>query len=62
VVGWLDISHYQSCEGDSRVRFDVWADAVINLATRPSDGESEREFVPAGGRGDAREDPDDLPF
>jgi single-strand DNA-binding protein len=32
VIGRLDISHYQSREGDTRVGFDVWADEVQNVS------------------------------
>jgi single-strand DNA-binding protein len=44
VFGRLDISHYQSREGDTRVGFDVWADDVQSVAraavdTEVSDGE-----------------------
>ncbi len=65
VIGRLDISHYQSREGEPRVGFDVWADEVINLAGRPAEGD--RELVGAGARsqGPAEEDPlepEDLPF
>jgi single-strand DNA-binding protein len=34
VVGRLDISHYQSREGDTRVGFDVWADDVLSVGNR----------------------------
>lgn len=64
VVGRLDLSHYQSREGEPRVGFDVWADEVVNLAGRPAEGD--RELVGAGARGQApTEDPlnaEDLPF
>ena len=63
-MGRLDISHYQSRDGEPRVGFDVWADEVINLAGRPTGGDS--ELVGTGGRGDAPAedplDPEDLPF
>jgi single-strand DNA-binding protein len=36
VVGKLDIGHYQSREGDTRVSFDVWADDVQNVSGRAS--------------------------
>lgn len=39
VVGRLDISHYQSREGESRTGFDVWADEIQSVGQRtgPSD-------------------------
>jgi single-strand DNA-binding protein len=40
VVGRLDISHYETRDGEPRVGFDVWADEVQNLTPRPS-GESD---------------------
>lgn len=36
VVGRLEISHYQSREGEPRVGYDIWADEVINLSSRPA--------------------------
>ncbi|MDQ3811471.1 MAG: single-stranded DNA-binding protein [Chloroflexota bacterium] len=64
VVGRLEITHYQSRDGEPRMGFDVWADEVINLAGRPAEGD--RELVGATARGQASaEDPldsEDLPF
>lgn len=37
VVGRLEISHYQSREGEARVGFDIWADEVVNLSGRAQD-------------------------
>lgn len=34
VVGRLDISHFQSREGEARVGFDVWADEVVGVSPR----------------------------
>jgi single-strand DNA-binding protein len=50
VFGRLDISHYQSREGDTRVGFDVWADEVQSMSGRGTgDGElGEAEPVLAG--------------
>src|ERR671939_713665 len=48
VVGRLEISRYQSREGEPRVGFEVWADEVVNLAGRSTEGD--RELVGAGGR------------
>jgi single-strand DNA-binding protein len=36
VFGKLDISHYQSRDGDTRVGFDVWADDVQSVSGRAS--------------------------
>ena len=36
VAGRLDISRYQSREGEPRTTFDVWADEVQNLSSRAS--------------------------
>ena len=65
VVGRLDITHYQSREGEPRVGFEVWADEVVNLAGRPAAGD--RELASAGIRGDTAAADDamddaDLPF
>ncbi len=64
VVGRLDISHYESRDGEPRVGFDVWADEVVNLAGRPAEGD--RELAGAGARSQAPAedslDADDLPF
>jgi single-strand DNA-binding protein len=48
VVGRLDITHYQSRDGEPRVGFEVWADEVISLAGRPAEGD--RELVGTGAR------------
>ncbi len=36
VVGRMEVTHYQSRQGEARTGFDVWADQVVNLSTRPS--------------------------
>jgi single-strand DNA-binding protein len=36
VAGRLDISHYQSRDGEPRTTFDIWADEVQNLSSRAS--------------------------
>lgn len=65
VVGRLEISHYQSREGEPRVGFDIWADEVINLSgSRPGGAEGddgqerlaggEDEGTPVGARGPER--------
>lgn len=44
VAGRLEISRYQSREGEPRVGFDVWADEVVNVSGRLSAaGEGELE-------------------
>ncbi len=67
VFGRLDISHYQSREGEPRTGFDVWADEVVNLAARPlADGDTEPaeaatdKAAPRASSG--AEDLEDLPF
>jgi single-strand DNA-binding protein len=64
VDGRLEITHYQSREGESRVGYEVWADEVVNLSGRLAEGD--REFVGAGARSQATVDdplePEDLPF
>ncbi len=66
VFGRLDISHYQSREGEPRTGFDVWADEVVNLAGRPlADGDEPTgaavdKASPRGAPG--AEELEDLPF
>jgi single stranded DNA-binding protein len=38
VTGRLDIGHYQSRDGETRTGFDVWADEVQSMASRPAAG------------------------
>jgi single-strand DNA-binding protein len=47
VFGKLDISHYQSREGDTRVGFDVWADDVQSVSARASADNELGEGEPA---------------
>lgn len=48
VEGRLEISHYQSREGEPRTGFDVWADEVINLSTaRGMSGDDDETAEPA---------------
>ena len=52
VLGRLDISHYQSRDGEPRTGFDVWADDVQAMSSRAS------SFEPDGMQesdGDSRE-------
>jgi single-strand DNA-binding protein len=42
VIGRLDISHYQSSEGDPRTSYDVWADEIVPFSVRTDAGASER--------------------
>src|ERR687886_280732 len=51
VVGRLDITRYQSRDGEPRVGFEVWADEVVNLTGRTSEGD--RELAGAGARSQA---------
>jgi len=71
VVGRLDISHFQSRDGEPRVGFDVWADEVVNLSAGRSMGEEAEPDVVGAGRAPRpagstmdQEVPDegDLPF
>ena len=41
VVGRLDISHYQSKDGEPRTGFDVWADDIQSMTARPTGVDSE---------------------
>jgi single-strand DNA-binding protein len=47
VIGRLDIGHYQSREGDTRVSFDVWADEIQGVSTRASSEAEALEAEPA---------------
>ncbi len=66
VVGRLDISRYQSRDGEPRTGFDVWADEVMSLGPRPSDnGRDDVGAATAKSAASATGDPaelDDLPF
>src|ERR671931_1709331 len=54
VVGRLDIGHYQSREGDTRVSFDVWADEVLNVSARVPGADSDAlEAEGSGGQPEA---------
>ncbi|HLZ31593.1 MAG TPA: single-stranded DNA-binding protein [Chloroflexota bacterium] len=56
VLGRLDISHYQSRDGEPRTGFDVWADDVQAMSSRSAsfepdgmpDAEGDREPAAAG--------------
>jgi single-strand DNA-binding protein len=54
VFGRLDISHYQSKEGDSRTGFDVWADDVQSVSSARPFG-NDPEAMAVDGEGEARE-------
>src|SRR5712692_3625527 len=41
VIGRLDISHYQSSEGEPRVSYDVRADELVSLSPRTDGGGSD---------------------
>lgn len=41
VMGRLDITHFQSRDGEPRTGFDVWAEEVQAMSTRTSGGESD---------------------
>ncbi len=42
VIGRMEISHYQSSEGDPRISYDVWADEIIPFSVRTDASASER--------------------
>jgi single-strand DNA-binding protein len=50
VIGKLDISHYQSRDGEARVSYDVWADDVqiVGARTYGGDGEGSELDADAG--------------
>jgi single-strand DNA-binding protein len=76
VAGRLDISHYQSRDGEARIGYDVFADEVQNVSARSvgvdEAGPAEPDAAPAsatanGTRARARadagnQDLEDLPF
>jgi single-strand DNA-binding protein len=65
MVGRLDITKYQSRDGEPRVGFEVWADEVVNLAGRPAEGDRELASVAVrrdSAAADDAMDPEDLPF
>jgi single-strand DNA-binding protein len=48
VAGRLDISHYQSRDGEARVGYDVFADEVQNVSARPATpDEADPDAAPA---------------
>lgn len=51
IAGRLDVSHYQSRDGEERIGFDVWADEVVALSpARDTDAEEPASAtVPAQG-------------
>jgi single-strand DNA-binding protein len=51
VIGRLDISHYQSKDGEARTGFDVWADDVQSMSTPGT-----RAFGPEGDGPDVEQD------
>jgi single-strand DNA-binding protein len=75
VIGRLEISEWQTREGETRTSYDIWADDVVNLSprddgTRGQDQSAnsapiERPAPPVGGRRASTEDTtdlDNLPF
>src|SRR5215216_5000280 len=53
VIGRLDIGHYQSREGEPRTSFDIWADEIQAMSSRP--GGASGEPFGADGETDSRE-------
>src|SRR5918911_195114 len=41
VAGRLDISHFQSRDGEARVSYEIWADEVVNVSGRSAVAESD---------------------
>ncbi len=76
VIGRLEISDWQTREGEPRTSYDIWADDVVNLSPREDEsrgpGTPATSSAPKGrpgqpasarrGPGDQDEDLDDLPF
>jgi single-strand DNA-binding protein len=52
VIGRLDISHYQSRDGEPRTGFDVWADELQSMSTRGFASEQESAY---GGEAESAE-------
>ena len=74
VIGRLEISEWQTREGEPRTSYDIWADDVVSLSqrdegggvARPADGYSSTPAHTAGAgtlaRGDTATERDELPF
>ncbi len=65
VIGRLDITHYQSHDGEQRVGYDVWADEVQNLSPRiglQANADVIREFSSEENVLGSEEESPDLPF
>ncbi len=76
VIGRLEISEWQTREGEPRTSYDIWADDVVNLSPREdgahgqgapatSSAPNGRPAQPAGARpaaGAQDEELEDLPF
>jgi single-strand DNA-binding protein len=62
IVGRLDISYYQSLDGERRVDYDVWADEIQSLSPRqPEVGGSGSGSSPSA-TDDIGSSVDELPF
>jgi single-stranded DNA-binding protein len=74
VIGRLEISEWQTREGETRTSYDIWADDVVNLSPREEGGSprpagsyssAPAQTVGVGaaaGRSDEATELDDLPF
>ena len=69
VMGRLDISHYTSRDNEARTGFDVWADEVVGMGSRPdnNNGRQDETSATSGGRqrpaaAEEASDLNDLPF
>jgi single-stranded DNA-binding protein len=74
VIGRLEISEWETREGETRTSYDIWADDLVNLSpredggvTRPAGGYSSAPAQTAGvgaaaGHGDEATELDELPF
>lgn len=60
VSGRLEISRYQSKEGEARVSYDVWADDVLPLNARAEQTDGSR--AERDSRAETAAELDDLPF
>ena len=45
VIGRLEISEWETREGEKRISYDIWADDVVNLSPREDGGRGQGESV-----------------
>jgi single-stranded DNA-binding protein len=58
VVGRLEISEWQTRDGETRTSYDIWADDVVNLSPREDGGRRQGESG-ISGRNDRQSQPAD---